>query len=86
MKWIVTGAAGFIGCNTVAALLARGDQVVGIGDLSRPGTDRNLAWLEARADGAFAFQRCDVRNESELGRMVTVVAGRRLEASLRSSG
>ena len=86
MKWIVTGAAGFIGCNTVAALLARGDQVVGIDDLSRPGTDRNLAWLEGRGDEGFAFHRCDVRNEIELGRMATVVAGRRLEASLRSSG
>jgi len=34
MKIIVTGAAGFIGFHTVRALLARGDQVVGIDNLN----------------------------------------------------
>jgi CDP-paratose 2-epimerase len=65
MKWIVTGAAGFIGCNASAALLARGDEVVGIDNLSRPGTERNLDWLRERG-GRFDFVRCDVRDEHEL--------------------
>ncbi|PSJ50988.1 NAD-dependent epimerase [Kumtagia ephedrae] len=34
MKILVTGAAGFIGAATAAALLARGDDVIGLDDLS----------------------------------------------------
>jgi len=34
MTWLVTGAAGFIGYHTAAALLARGDRVVGLDNLN----------------------------------------------------
>jgi UDP-glucuronate 4-epimerase len=34
MKVLVTGAAGFIGCATSLRLLARGDEVIGIDNLS----------------------------------------------------
>ena len=34
MKFLVTGAAGFIGSNLVDRLLARGDTVVGYDNLS----------------------------------------------------
>ncbi|HVC02304.1 MAG TPA: NAD-dependent epimerase [Steroidobacteraceae bacterium] len=34
MKLLVTGAAGFIGCDTALALLARGDEVVGLDNLN----------------------------------------------------
>jgi CDP-paratose 2-epimerase len=62
MKWIITGVAGFIGSNAAAALVARGDEVVGLDDLSRPGTERNLAVLEALAGpGRFRFVRGDIR-------------------------
>jgi CDP-paratose 2-epimerase len=66
MKWVVTGAAGFIGCNVVAALRAAGDVVVGVDDLSRPGTELNLAWLEGLAGGGWSFERCDVRDSAAL--------------------
>ena len=38
MKVLVTGAAGFIGFHVPEALLARGDEVVGLDNLSRTTT------------------------------------------------
>src|SRR5215212_263392 len=42
MKIAITGVAGFIGSNLAERLLARGDEVVGLDDLSH-GTRDNLA-------------------------------------------
>ncbi len=47
-RWLVTGAAGFIGSNLVEALLACGQEVVGLDNYST-GHRRNIA---AAADGA----------------------------------
>jgi UDP-N-acetylglucosamine 4-epimerase len=58
--WFVTGAAGFIGCNLAAHLLARGDRVVGFDNLAT-GTRANVERLEA-AGGDFAFVEGDVRD------------------------
>lgn len=64
MKIILTGGAGFIGCNAAARFLKRGYQLVVIDDLSRRGTDKNLAWL--REQGSFDFIRTDIRRADEL--------------------
>jgi CDP-paratose 2-epimerase len=58
MKVIVTGGAGFIGCNAAARFLRRGDEVVVIDNLSRPGTEKNLEWL--RKLGKVEFARHDI--------------------------
>jgi UDP-glucose 4-epimerase len=50
---LVTGAAGFIGSHTVDALVARGDEVIALDDLSG-GSERNL-------NPAARFERLDVR-------------------------
>lgn len=42
---LVTGGAGFVGCNVAAALLADGWRVRILDDLSRQGVRENLAWL-----------------------------------------
>lgn len=53
----VTGAAGMIGSNVAAALLADGHQIVGVDNLWR-GTSRNLAALEAQT--GFTFRHADI--------------------------
>lgn len=66
MKWIITGAAGFIGCNAAAAFLARGDEVVALDNLSRPGAKANLDRLRAPAGGRLEFVLGDIRDEGLL--------------------
>lgn len=62
MKVLVTGAAGFIGSFVAHALLARGDEVVGVDNLNDyydPGLKRaRLRRLEAKA--RFRFERVDL--------------------------
>lgn len=48
MTWLVTGAAGFIGTNLVTHLLETGHDVIGVDDLSRPGSERNYDFLRTR--------------------------------------
>lgn len=64
MKTIITGGAGFIGCNAAARGLARGEVVVIIDDLSRPGARSNLEWL--RTHGPFEFLQIDMRDRHGL--------------------
>lgn len=64
MKVLITGGCGFIGCNTAKRLQALGHRVTLFDNLSRPGADRNLAWL--RAQGDFDFVRGDVRDSTQV--------------------
>lgn len=57
---LITGGAGFIGCNAAWRFMGRGDRVVVVDNLSRKGTDLNLAWL--REMGDFEFIQADVRD------------------------
>ena len=52
MSVVITGVAGFIGCNLAAALLERGDEVVGLDNLSL-GSRRNLERVLAHARFSF---------------------------------
>ena len=45
LNYLVTGGAGFIGSNYVSHLLARGEQVTILDNLTRVGAERNLEWL-----------------------------------------
>ncbi|MFQ5515270.1 MAG: NAD-dependent epimerase/dehydratase family protein [Myxococcota bacterium] len=62
-RWLVTGAAGFIGSHLIEALLCWGESVVGLDDLST-GTRRNLDEVRLRvgpeAWGRFDFMEGDV--------------------------
>jgi len=48
VNYLITGGAGFIGSHLVESLIARGDQVVILDDLST-GTPKNLANVEGKA-------------------------------------
>lgn len=59
---LVTGGAGFIGCNLVDDLVAAGHHVTVFDNLLRRGTPQNLAWLRERHGCAFAFIEGDIRS------------------------
>src|SRR3954454_4981968 len=60
MKWIVTGGAGFIGCHAANRFHKAGHRVVLVDNLSRRGSEANLAWL--REQGVETFINADVRD------------------------
>jgi CDP-paratose 2-epimerase len=66
MKYLITGGAGFIGSNTADRLLSEGQDVVIVDNLSRPGSEKNLAWLRGK-HGEFPFYQVDVRDPMALG-------------------
>jgi UDP-glucuronate 4-epimerase len=71
MAILVTGAAGFIGYHTAEALLARGDEVIGLDNLNDyydPALKRaRLARLMARP--AFRFVEADVADRGAMARI-----------------
>ena len=67
---LITGGAGFIGCNIANALAEKGHEILVYDSLSRPGVERNLAWLEERHQGQITSIVADIRDEDELARAV----------------
>ncbi|MFC1601772.1 NAD-dependent epimerase/dehydratase family protein [Candidatus Sumerlaeota bacterium] len=63
-KTLITGGAGFIGCNTASRLIERGHQVVIVDNCSRHGTETNVAWL--RTCGDFVHEKLDIRDAAAM--------------------
>ena len=59
---LITGGAGFIGCNLADRLIRDGHTVIVFDNLSRRGADMNLAWLKEQHGGAFHFMQGDIRS------------------------
>jgi CDP-paratose 2-epimerase len=71
---LITGGAGFIGCNLADHLLSQGRRVRVFDNVSRAGVERNLTWLRARHGDRLQIRLGDVREP------------RALEAALRGTG
>jgi UDP-glucuronate 4-epimerase len=71
MTILVTGAAGFIGYHVAAALMKRGEQVIGIdsiNDYYDPALKQaRLAALRAAHGNSFAFEQVDFSDQAALG-------------------
>ena len=62
MKYLITGGCGFLGSNLASEVLRRGD------NLSRPGSEKNLIWLEKQGDVHFIHG--DIRNPFAIEKIV----------------
>ena len=59
---LITGGAGFVGCNLADRLLSEGRRVRVLDNLSRPGVEHNLRWLAERHPGLLEAHVGDVRD------------------------
>lgn len=59
---LVTGGAGFIGCNLADHLLSQGRRVRIFDNVSRPGVEKNLTWLRSRHGEGLQLRLGDVRD------------------------
>lgn len=60
---LITGGAGFIGTNLAESYLSAGQPVLIYDNLSRPGSEKNLAWLCRRYSGLLQVEIADVRDK-----------------------
>lgn len=67
---LITGGAGFVGSNLAAHLAGQGRRVRILDNLSRPGVDRNLEWLQRRFGDRIEFLAGDVRDALAVERAV----------------
>jgi CDP-paratose 2-epimerase len=67
---LITGGAGFIGCNLADRLARDGENVLIYDSLARPGVEQNLAWLRKRHPRRTAAAIADVRDEAGLSEAV----------------
>ena len=67
---LVTGGAGFIGCNIADRVAAAGRQVLVYDNLARAGVEGNLRWLEERHGSRIVRIIADIRDCDELARAV----------------
>jgi CDP-paratose 2-epimerase len=67
---VITGGAGFIGSNLAHRYLAAGWPVTILDNLSRPGVQRNIAWLRERHGSRLQVETGDIRDSSLVSRVI----------------
>jgi len=73
MKLLITGGCGFLGSNLAAHALEQGMALCVFDNLSRLGSQENLAWLRERGT-PFAFVHGDIRNANDVDRALAAFA------------
>ena len=63
---LITGGAGFIGCNLADRIASAGHDVIVYDALARAGVDTNLRWLKERHGGRIEAVVADIRDEDTL--------------------
>ncbi len=71
---LITGGAGFVGCNLADAFAARGRSVVLFDNMSREGADEHARWLDARHPGRVTVTVADIRDSDAVTRAVSGAA------------
>jgi CDP-paratose 2-epimerase len=77
---VITGGAGFIGTNLADRLLHAGWHVTLFDNLSRPGVDRNVAWLRQQHGARVSLDCSDVLDRDAVQHCITGLAGQRRAA------
>jgi len=70
MQILITGGAGFIGCNLAHYYLKQGHTVTLFDNLSRRGSGKNLTWLQENHGAHLRFVQADVRDYAALANAV----------------
>ncbi len=68
---LITGGAGFVGCNLANHLLSQGEHVIVYDNLSRRGVNHNFSWLRKQFGDRVTLVVADVRDLASLSEVVT---------------
>jgi CDP-paratose 2-epimerase len=68
---LITGGAGFVGCNLAHRLLQAGERVILLDNLSRPAVSRNVEWLTRLHGDRVTLINADIR---DAGRVADAVS------------
>lgn len=63
---LITGGAGFIGCNLADRLVREGESVLVLDSFARQGVERNAAWLKERHGARISTMLGDLRDHDAL--------------------
>lgn len=66
MRIVITGGAGFIGCNSAHRFLSKGHDVTLYDNLSRHGAGANVAWLREHHGSSVRLVEADIRDYEKL--------------------
>ncbi|MBT3261544.1 NAD-dependent epimerase/dehydratase family protein [bacterium] len=71
MKYLITGGCGFLGSNLAAEVLSKQEELYILDNLSRKGSELNLAWLKTK--GEFKFFKSDISSKNEINKIIKEV-------------
>lgn len=70
MKYLITGACGFLGTNIAHRIMQGNDSLILFDNLSRNGSSKNLEWLQSH-NKDFVFLNGDIRNYHDVESVIT---------------